>query len=309
MPPFISASATTPRCSRPTPGHEIVASVDMLVAGRHFLPDADPERLGHKTLAVNLSDMAAMGARPRWALLAGALPAADRGLARRVRARLLRVSPTRTASTSSAATPRAVRSTCASRSSARCRPDRRCCAAAHASATTSTSRARWATRRSRSRCWPDARASRATCAPRCRNAWTGRSRALRSGSRCAASRMPRSTSPMVSSAILATSSSARTSAHASSSRACRARPPSTPSCTRRSARSRCAACSPVATTTSCASPQRSGSARASTQIGAALGVALTRIGAIEPGGALAIDDEGGQPLAALPRSFDHFATP
>ena len=49
----------------------------MLVAGRHFLPDVDPDKLGHKTLAVNLSDMAAMGATPRWALLAGALPDLD----------------------------------------------------------------------------------------------------------------------------------------------------------------------------------------------------------------------------------------
>ena len=46
----------------------------MLVEGRHFLADVDPVTLGHKTLAVNLSDLAAMGARPRWALLAGALP-------------------------------------------------------------------------------------------------------------------------------------------------------------------------------------------------------------------------------------------
>lgn len=61
----------------PTPGCELVLSVDMLVEGRHFLPDVDPAALGHKTLAVNLSDLAAMGARPRWALLAGALPAAD----------------------------------------------------------------------------------------------------------------------------------------------------------------------------------------------------------------------------------------
>lgn len=60
-----------------TPGWELAASVDMLVAGRHFFPDTDPQRLGHKTLAVNLSDMAAMGAVPRWALLAGALPHAD----------------------------------------------------------------------------------------------------------------------------------------------------------------------------------------------------------------------------------------
>lgn len=61
----------------PAPGCEIAISVDMLVEGRHFLPDADPESLGHKTLAVNLSDLAAMGATPRWALLAGAWPDAD----------------------------------------------------------------------------------------------------------------------------------------------------------------------------------------------------------------------------------------
>jgi thiamine-monophosphate kinase len=58
----------------PAPGMELAFSVDMLVEGRHFLPDVDPAALGHKTLAVNLSDMAAMGATPRWALLAGALP-------------------------------------------------------------------------------------------------------------------------------------------------------------------------------------------------------------------------------------------
>jgi len=61
----------------PAPGMELAFSVDMLVEGRHFLPDVDPSALGHKTLAVNLSDMAAMGATPRWALLAGALPDND----------------------------------------------------------------------------------------------------------------------------------------------------------------------------------------------------------------------------------------
>lgn len=61
----------------PHPNTELAVSVDMLVAGRHFFEDADPESLGHKTLAVNLSDMAAMGAVPRWALLAGALPSTD----------------------------------------------------------------------------------------------------------------------------------------------------------------------------------------------------------------------------------------
>lgn len=58
----------------PSPGAELVVSTDMLVAGRHFFPDADPYLLGHKALAVNLSDLAAMGAIPRWATLALALP-------------------------------------------------------------------------------------------------------------------------------------------------------------------------------------------------------------------------------------------
>ena len=65
------------RCSRPSPSCELAVSVDMLVGGRHFFADIDPEKLGHKTLAVNLSDMAAMGATPKWALLAGALPDND----------------------------------------------------------------------------------------------------------------------------------------------------------------------------------------------------------------------------------------
>ena len=59
----------------PTPGQELVISTDMLVEGTHFLPDTDAEDLGWKTLAVNVSDMAAMGARPRWATLAAVWPA------------------------------------------------------------------------------------------------------------------------------------------------------------------------------------------------------------------------------------------
>jgi thiamine-monophosphate kinase len=61
----------------PRPGCELVVSTDMLVEGRHFFPGADARCLGHKTLAVNLSDLAAMGATPRQALLALALPASD----------------------------------------------------------------------------------------------------------------------------------------------------------------------------------------------------------------------------------------
>ncbi len=61
----------------PAPGMELAITTDMLVSGTHFLPETDPRQLGWKTLAVNLSDLAAMGARPRWILLAGSLPQAD----------------------------------------------------------------------------------------------------------------------------------------------------------------------------------------------------------------------------------------
>jgi thiamine-monophosphate kinase len=60
-----------------SPGMELAISTDMLVAGTHFFPDTDPRKLGWKTLAVNISDLAAMGAQPRWATLALALPEAD----------------------------------------------------------------------------------------------------------------------------------------------------------------------------------------------------------------------------------------
>ncbi len=62
----------------PTPGMQTAISSDMLVEGRHFFAGADPHKLGHKSLAVNLSDLAAMGARPVACTLALALPAAER---------------------------------------------------------------------------------------------------------------------------------------------------------------------------------------------------------------------------------------
>jgi thiamine-monophosphate kinase len=62
---------------QPTPGHQWAVSTDMLVEGRHFLPTVAPERLGHKALAVNLSDLAACGATPRAFTLALALPRVD----------------------------------------------------------------------------------------------------------------------------------------------------------------------------------------------------------------------------------------
>ena len=62
---------------RPDAGLDLALTTDMLVEGRHFLPNAEPRALGHKALAVNLSDLAAMGATPRWATLALALPAVE----------------------------------------------------------------------------------------------------------------------------------------------------------------------------------------------------------------------------------------
>jgi thiamine-monophosphate kinase len=62
---------------QPTPGKQLAVTTDMLVAGTNFLPDTDPRNLGWKALAVNLSDLAAMGATPRWVTLAGALPTVD----------------------------------------------------------------------------------------------------------------------------------------------------------------------------------------------------------------------------------------
>lgn len=56
---------------------ELVAATDTLVEGRHFLPDAPAQSVGHQALAVNLSDLAAMGAEPAWALLSLALPSVD----------------------------------------------------------------------------------------------------------------------------------------------------------------------------------------------------------------------------------------
>jgi len=56
---------------------ELAISIDTLVSGVHFLPDCDPLGLGHKCLAVGLSDLAAMGAEPAWATLALTLPEAD----------------------------------------------------------------------------------------------------------------------------------------------------------------------------------------------------------------------------------------
>ncbi len=61
----------------PSAGMQLAMSTDMLVEGRHFFADADPLKLGHKCLAVNLSDLAAMGAKPLAFTLALSLPEAQ----------------------------------------------------------------------------------------------------------------------------------------------------------------------------------------------------------------------------------------
>ena len=63
------------------PGQQLAVSSDMLVEGRHFLSTVAPERLGHKALAVNLSDLAACGAEPLGFTLALALPRGDEAFA------------------------------------------------------------------------------------------------------------------------------------------------------------------------------------------------------------------------------------
>jgi thiamine-monophosphate kinase len=59
------------------PDAQLVAAMDTLVEGVHFPPGSPPASIGHRVLAVNLSDLAAMGARPAWALLALTLPKLD----------------------------------------------------------------------------------------------------------------------------------------------------------------------------------------------------------------------------------------
>lgn len=61
----------------PRAGHQLTFSADMLVEGRHFLSTVNPEYLGHKALAVNLSDLAACGATPQAFLLSLSMPLAD----------------------------------------------------------------------------------------------------------------------------------------------------------------------------------------------------------------------------------------
>ena len=59
-------------------GMELVTVLDSMTLGTHYLPQTTPDSIGHKIFAVNLSDMAAMGAKPKWAHLSLSLPQADK---------------------------------------------------------------------------------------------------------------------------------------------------------------------------------------------------------------------------------------
>jgi thiamine-monophosphate kinase len=61
----------------PAPGQALVVATDTLVEGRHFLAGTPASAIGHQALAVNLSDLAAMGAEPAWALLSLSMPQSD----------------------------------------------------------------------------------------------------------------------------------------------------------------------------------------------------------------------------------------
>ena len=77
------------RCWHCRPDAELVAAVDTIVAGRHFPEATDARSIGHRALAVNLSDLAAMGATPAWATLALTLPNAEPAWLERFSAGLL----------------------------------------------------------------------------------------------------------------------------------------------------------------------------------------------------------------------------
>ncbi len=275
---------------QPAAGMELAVSTDLLLEGRHFRAGADARKLGHKALAVNLSDMAAMGAAPRWATLALALPAADEAwldgfakgffaLAQRFGVELIGGDTTRA--------PHPVRSRSASPSWARCRAGSRSTGPAPCPATTSGCRENWAARRSGSR-------SRRT-RPR-RGAWTSPSRASSWASGCAGSPMRRSMSRTDSRRISGTFSSARASAPWSSSRACpRFQGPT---------RSRCLPGGDDYELVFTARQERRAEVEA---LARELNLPLARVGSIQKGEAVLQVLDAERSAMPLARGFDHFA--
>ena len=186
---------------------QLVVATDTLIDGVHFPRDTAPADIGWKALAVNLSDLAAMGATPAWCTLALSLPRADAAWLDALLDGFLALAD--------AARRRAGRRRHHARAAddlrhrARLRDRRRGVASrsARASATTSGSPARSATRPAGA----GAMRARGACrrARRCARAWTGRRRASRSAWRCAASRTPASMFPTACSPISAMSARER----------------------------------------------------------------------------------------------------
>ena len=289
----------------PRAGCELALSVDMLVEGRHFLPDVDPATLGHKTLAVNLSDMAAMGATPRWALLAGALPDDDEPWLAAFSAGLFALAARYSVTLVGGDTTRGPRNLCLTivgelpagtaitRAGAAPGDDIQvsgrlgdaALALAALQRRTELNRTRWR---------------------RCAAASTRRNRASRSATGSAASRPPPSTCPTASPAISRTSSLRPASARTSNSRASRTRPRSRESSRATNANSRSRACSPGGDDYElCFTAPASARARLAA-IAVELSLPVTRIGSISAAPGLRVRDADGRVLAALPQAFDHF---
>ncbi len=77
VPPHLTGGGDDCALFSVSAGLQVATSTDLLLEGRHFFSDVDPRKLGHKALAVNLSDLAAMGAQPLGCLLGLGLPAMD----------------------------------------------------------------------------------------------------------------------------------------------------------------------------------------------------------------------------------------
>ncbi len=290
----------------PAPGCELAIAVDMLVEGRHFLPDVDPASLGHKTLAVNLSDMAAIGATPRWALLAGALPDNDEGWLAAFAGGLFALALRHRVELIGGDTTRGPRNLCLTivgelpagtaltRAGARVGDDvlvsgRLGDAALALAALAGPLRARCGDACRAARPPRMAGAARGT-RPAVARRGVGRARRVRRPHR-----RPRPHSRGFGRGCRdrARADSLRARARAAPDRRRTATWPST-------------ACLPAATTTNCASRRRLRRGRASRPSLRELSLPLTRIGAITAAPGLRVRDEHGVAMTGLPQAFDHF---
>ena len=166
-------------------GCDLVQTTDALVEDVHFLPGSPPRSLGHRALAVNLSDLAAMGASPCWALLSLTLPQIDETWLGEFAAGfgVLARTPRGGAGGRQSEPRSAHRRPCSS--AGRCRSARHCDAVERERATSSGSAARWAMRVSDARCHAETTARRAR-ATGCAHGVSTRRRESRSARRCGA---------------------------------------------------------------------------------------------------------------------------